>query len=217
MKIFVFDLDGTIIKRDYADYFWYFVVPYIISRKRKISIEKAIRFCIEAYFGEIPGYPKPSEREWHYLRPWFERFFGIKENFLEFLKKEFEGFEEKIQIHFSFEDGFLEIIKDIRKNHKTILLSNIDLLFYNMFKKDIKDFFDEVYLTHKENKDKKEILAKIIEKEEINPRNIIIISDSFYDMKTSQILGVTGILYDKLGIYDYRPKIKSLYELRSWI
>ncbi len=213
--IFAFDLDGTVIKKKFARYFWYFVIPYILLKKRGWSFYESISFLLKAYRGMLEGYPKPETREWYYVKPWFEALFDVKDDPLEFIKENFTDFEEKMKIHLEFEDGFLEIINEIRKKHKTILITNMDSSLYRKFiHSKVSRFFDKVYLTHELNKEKWEILKELKEKGE---GEVFYIGDELSDVESSRRAGVVGVLYDKYGKYRYHPKIRSLLELRRWI
>lgn len=63
------DLDGTIVSRDYVDYFWLELVPRLYAERHKLSLEEAKREVRKQYDEVGPG-----DLRWYSPEYWFERF-----------------------------------------------------------------------------------------------------------------------------------------------
>jgi len=63
------DLDGTIVNRDYVDYFWLELVPTLYSERRGLSLEDAKRE-VQRQYDEIG----PKDIRWYNPEYWFQRF-----------------------------------------------------------------------------------------------------------------------------------------------
>lgn len=74
LKLISFDLDGTLIDESINDFFWFYVVPKLLSEQKNISFKKALRFCKQEY-DKVSN----KKREWYSANYWFKRF-EIKEN-----------------------------------------------------------------------------------------------------------------------------------------
>jgi putative hydrolase of the HAD superfamily len=49
IKIISFDLDGTLVKKDFVDYFWLELIPELYSIKNKIELKKAKEYIFNEY------------------------------------------------------------------------------------------------------------------------------------------------------------------------
>jgi len=74
VKVVSFDLDGTLVHRDYVDYFWLELVPRLYAEERGMSVEEAKRVVLASY--EEVG---PRDIRWYLPSYWFHRF-GISEH-----------------------------------------------------------------------------------------------------------------------------------------
>jgi putative hydrolase of the HAD superfamily len=63
------DLDGTIVNRDYVDYFWLELVPTLYSERRGLNLEDAKRE-VQRQYDEIG----PKDLRWYNPEYWFQRF-----------------------------------------------------------------------------------------------------------------------------------------------
>ncbi|MEM1547102.1 MAG: HAD family hydrolase, partial [Candidatus Methanomethylicia archaeon] len=49
IKIISFDLDGTLVKKDFVDYFWLELIPELYSIKNGIELKKAKEYVFNEY------------------------------------------------------------------------------------------------------------------------------------------------------------------------
>jgi putative hydrolase of the HAD superfamily len=63
------DLDGTIVNRDYVDYFWLELVPTLYSERHGLNLEDAKRE-VQRQYDEIG----PKDLRWYNPEYWFQRF-----------------------------------------------------------------------------------------------------------------------------------------------
>jgi len=82
------DLDGTIVKRDYVDYFWLELVPKLYAERHGLSLEEAKRE-VQRQYDEIG----PGDLRWYKPEYWFERF-GLDSGLLSWALEEAGRFVE---------------------------------------------------------------------------------------------------------------------------
>ena len=63
------DLDGTLVNRDYVDYFWLELVPKLYAERHGLSLEEAKRE-VQRQYDEVG----PGDLRWYNPKYWFERF-----------------------------------------------------------------------------------------------------------------------------------------------
>uniref|UniRef100_A0A7J3X820 HAD family hydrolase n=1 Tax=Thermofilum pendens TaxID=2269 RepID=A0A7J3X820_THEPE len=63
------DLDGTVVSREYVDYFWLELVPRLYAERWRVGLEEAKRLVFSAYDEVGPG-----DIRWYRPAYWFERF-----------------------------------------------------------------------------------------------------------------------------------------------
>jgi len=63
------DLDGTIVNRDYVDYFWLELVPTLYAERHGLSLEEAKKE-VQRQYDEIG----PKDLRWYNPQYWFQRF-----------------------------------------------------------------------------------------------------------------------------------------------
>lgn len=69
VRVVSLDLDGTIVSRDYVDYFWLELVPKLYAERHGLSVEEAKREVLRQYDEVGPG-----DLRWYKPSYWFERF-----------------------------------------------------------------------------------------------------------------------------------------------
>ncbi|MHB9301708.1 HAD family hydrolase [Thermofilum pendens] len=73
VRVVSLDLDGTVVSREYVDYFWLELVPRLYARRHGLNLEEAKRLVYSAYDEVGPG-----DMRWYQPSYWFKRF-GIEE------------------------------------------------------------------------------------------------------------------------------------------
>ncbi len=74
ISVVSFDLDGTLVTREYVDYFWLDLVPRLYAEKYGVELEEAKRKVFASY-EEIGS----RDTRWYMPSYWFRRF-GIEEH-----------------------------------------------------------------------------------------------------------------------------------------
>ncbi len=69
VRIVSLDLDGTVVSREYVDYFWLELVPRLYAERWGVGLEEARRLVFSAYDEVGPG-----DLRWYRPAYWFERF-----------------------------------------------------------------------------------------------------------------------------------------------
>ncbi len=72
IKVLSLDLDGTIVDRGFAEFFWMELVPRLYAESKGVDLERAREEVYSAY-DEVG----PSDLRWYFPEYWFSRF-GIK-------------------------------------------------------------------------------------------------------------------------------------------
>ena len=69
LKVISFDMDGTLIKKDYVDHVWLEAIPELYARKKDMEIEDAKEYVMNEYLkvGE-------AAIEWYDIKYWLEKF-----------------------------------------------------------------------------------------------------------------------------------------------
>ncbi|MEM0335759.1 MAG: HAD family hydrolase [Thermofilum sp.] len=69
LRVVSLDLDGTLVSRNYVDYFWLELVPQLYSERWGVPLEESKKLVFQAY--EEIG---PGDIRWYRPSYWFERF-----------------------------------------------------------------------------------------------------------------------------------------------
>lgn len=115
------DLDGTLVTREYVDYFWLELVPKLYAERYGVSLNKAKKEVLSKY-DEIG----PQDLRWYIPRYWFERL-GLN---LELLPK---ALEEAGRLVKPYEDA-MSFLSKARGKAELVLCTSasrefIDLVF----------------------------------------------------------------------------------------
>jgi len=80
-SIVSFDLDGTLVTREYVDYFWLELVPRLYAERHSLGLEEAKR-VVYASYDEVG----PRDVRWYMPGYWFRRF-GIEDKLEDALRE----------------------------------------------------------------------------------------------------------------------------------
>jgi len=114
----------------------------------------------------------------------------------------------------------MEVLEDLKKDYKIVLLSNSDNFSYNqvMEKFDLDKYFDKKYMSFETGvlKTDPEIFAKILSDFDVSNEDAVMVGDGMYsDIKAAENANVKGVLVDRNDTREYENKIVSLKELRG--
>jgi len=81
VSVVSFDLDGTLVTREYVDYFWLELVPRLYAERHSLGLEEAKRIVYASY-DEVG----PRDVRWYMPGYWFRRF-GIEDRLEDALRE----------------------------------------------------------------------------------------------------------------------------------
>jgi len=88
LKVISFDVDGTLVDLEYNDLIWFKEIPELVAKKKKISLEKSLKYAHEEYdkIGE-------HNLNWYDINYWIS-YFGLEIP----PNKIFEKYEPQVKI-----------------------------------------------------------------------------------------------------------------------
>lgn len=203
LQLISFDLDGTLIDESINDFFWFYVVPKLLSNQKNISFERALKFCKREY-NKVSN----KKREWYSAVYWFKRF-GIKENPIDVIS----SLKNKIKV---FPDVKLALRK-LNKRYKLVLFTTNTKEFFpiKIYNSGLKKYFykiisitDDFGIGGKTRK----AFQMLLNFFRVKPENVMHVGNDFvFDYLNPQSIGIKSILIDRYG--NGKNCIKSLIEL----
>lgn len=117
----------------------------------------------------------------------------------------------------------IEVLEELReKGFKIILLSNTDCFSIEevLEKYDMKKYFDMILLSYQTRmlKNNPKVFQKILDERKIKKEAAVMVGDSIEsDIISAKKAGVDAVLVDRMGDREFKPKIKSLKELKNFL
>lgn len=211
VKIISFDMDGTLIKPDFADAVWLHGLPKLYSLQYNIPYFQARKLFISEY-------DKISKNriEWYDINYWLKKY-KLKEN----VENLFDKYEDKLEIYEEVED----VLKNLKNKYKLIVLSNAPRVFLNFNLKKINHYFFRIFSSLSDYcllKKDTNFYLKILEGLYISPNELAHVGDDYEsDYLVPKNLGINAYYLDrnrkKKGNYivfnlkDFEDKILNLY------
>jgi FMN phosphatase YigB (HAD superfamily) len=132
IKVFSFDVDGTLVSSDFADCVWLQGIPEAYAEKEDVSFEQACEFIKREYekIGE-------HRIEWYNIDYWLRKF-GLELPYEELFKK----YEGEIKI-FDEVESVLDVLK--QEGYTLIVDSNAATEFIEFQIKPIKSYFSHTF------------------------------------------------------------------------
>ena len=118
VKVISFDLNETLVSRDYVDYFWLELIPLEYAKQNNINFEKAFSYVISKY--EEIG---QDDIRW-YLPEYWIRCFNLRTSLDELLEK--TSFRIKIYSEVP------EVLKELHNRYTLIISTNTSIEFINL-------------------------------------------------------------------------------------
>ncbi len=197
-----FDLDGTLIPKEFADEFWLDRLPELYSKKSGLSEKRAKRKLLEEY--DDMG---REDIRWYLPDYWFSRY-EIDEDpkdILSRLRKKYDLYEDA-----------KDIIKELNRDYKLIITSNGHELFIQKGLGDYKKYFFKLYSAvtdFSSSRKTSEIYNKVCEDLKVSPNKVIHIGDDFEnDYLSSKKAGLISFYLDR---EDMNGDLQDLYELKD--
>ncbi|MEF8847937.1 MAG: HAD family hydrolase [Candidatus Thermoplasmatota archaeon] len=209
IKIISFDLDGTLVKKEYTDIIWLKALPRIYSQEKNISFEKAESFIRKKY-NEIGE----ERKEWYDINYWFNRF-NLKSSWKKLLK----NYSKKIEL---FSD-VKKVLNKLYDKYDLIISSNARREFIDIELENtrIEGYFQGIFSstsdfnTVKKNPD---FYKKILKRLNVKKDEIVHIGDSEkFDYLVPKKVGITSFLINRRREIKKPYSVENLKEFRSRI
>ena len=189
LKVISFDLDGTLVKNNFADSVWLEGFPKLYSKEKRISITDAKKFLYAEY--EKVG---KENKEWYDIDWWFKRL-KIKEDWKNLLK----SYRNVIDLY----PETKRILDNLYNKFKLIIISNAkkEFIEIQLEKTKIRNYFEFVFSSLSDfNSVKKypSVYKNVCEKIKINPANMMHIGDNKeFDYISPSKIGIQSYYLDR--------------------
>ena len=114
-----------------------------------------------------------------------------------------------------------EVLKDLRKEYKLVLVSNTDCFIESVYEKfEFRDYFDLVMNSYETGllKTDPKLYAKILDELDLDASEVIMVGDSMEtDIEGARAAGIKAILVDRNDKRAFDPKVTSLLQLQDKI
>ena len=207
IKVISFDMDGTLIKSNFADLVWLDGIPRIYSEQYKIPFEKAKeKFILE--------YDKIGKDriEWYDINYWFNKYhLNIKVDDL------FKKYEDYLEFYPDVEN----ILKFFNEKYTLIVSSNAPREFLDFNLKPVKHFFNKMfssvsdyYLLKKDVNFYKNIIFEL----GISTSELVHVGDNYIsDYQVPKNIGINSFYIDRKITTPNRDTILKLSDLKEKI
>lgn len=188
-EVISFDVDGTLVKKDLVEKFWFREIPAMVAEKKRVDFSVAQREVKESY-REIGD----DELEWYLPEYWFSRF-GLNEKP--------ENVLRKIRDDFPFYSDALETLNKLEDRYKLIVISNASREFLRVNLKELKDRFDLVcscVSDLEEIKKNPKVFQTVSNKLGVEPEKIVHVGDDWEaDFIAPKQSGIRSFFLDRKG------------------
>ncbi|MBW2999226.1 HAD family hydrolase [Candidatus Woesearchaeota archaeon] len=207
IKVISFDLDETLVDKDFDMIIWYTEIPRLYSEKYKIPFE-------EAKIEVVSEYKRLKDHHrWTDIEFWFDHF-GLKD-----WRKLMDGLKYKIRLY----PDSIPLLEKMKKDFKLIIITQAERKFIELKIKveNLGKYFLDIFSTASDFKqlEKSEaIYLKILEKLKIKPEELVHIGDHYdFDYKVPRKLGINAFLLDRSGEKKGENMVHSLREFKDKI
>ncbi len=208
IKVFSFDLDGTLVDKKFADLVWLRGIPEAYASKNGIELDEAIRIVKREY--DKIGV---EAIEWYEIDYWLRKFD------LDIDKEElFDKYQHEIRVYPEVEG----VLKKLKKNYRLIISSNAARVFIDREISSIRHYFSHIFSAvsdFKKVKKANDFYRKICEILEIKPEEMVHVGDHWYfDFVYPREEGINAFYLDRKGVLprdDCSFIINNLEELLS--
>ncbi|MCS7123040.1 MAG: HAD family hydrolase [Candidatus Aenigmarchaeota archaeon] len=197
-------MDGTLVDKGFDDYFWFYVVPHLLSKYRNIDFNYAIELCVKEYESL-----DRNDYKWYSPTYWFHRF-GIKENVASVIN----SIGDKVKVFPEVKN----VLERLSKKYKLMLFTLCTREFFpvKLYRTGLSIYFSEIISITDDFKlgcKSEEAFRKLLKHTKLNPDDMIYIGNDYYSDYLIPIrVGIKSILVDRNG--RQTNSIKSLEELK---
>lgn len=188
IKVFSFDVDGTLVSQEFADCVWLRGIPEAYAAKHALSFEHAFEFVKREYdnIGE-------NQIEWYNIRFWLRKF-NLKIPY----EKLFEKYEAEVEIYTEVE-SVLKVLKEA--GYVLVVNSNAATEFINFQIQPIRKYFTHVFSATSDFGELKKSnghYAQVCEILDVKPQEVVHTGDHFvFDFLNPRRIGITAYYLDR--------------------
>ncbi len=205
-KIVSFDLDGTLVNRDFDDALWFREIPRAYAKKRGIPLKKAVRECLAAY-NSVGN----KRLKWYLLDYWLKRF-GLekeKKRLLNDFKREIRLFKEAPSVIRSFK----------RRGLRVVIVSNTSFLELKLKATGLDELVDAAFssTTHfRTVRKSKRVFQRVCKKLRAKPVGVVHVGDyRDFDFDQPRAAGATAFLLNRHGEHKPRSAKEKFFIVRD--
>lgn len=205
IQIISFDMDGTLIPKEFADEFWLEKIPELYSEKSELTKAQAKN----QFIGEYDDMGRDDIR-WYLPEYWFSRY-DLDQSPRDVL--------EEIREDYEIYDDAKEVLKELHEEYKLIIISNGIKMFIEVGLRDYSSYFYELYssVSDFDSSSKTSSLYRVIcDDLQVKPEKVVHIGDDQEnDLKPAREAGLKSYLLDRdgdceEGIHDLRELLEIL-------
>ncbi len=188
IKVFSFDVDGTLVSQEFADCVWLRGIPEAYAAKHALSFEHAFEFVKREYdnIGE-------NRIEWYNIRFWLRKF-NLKIPY----EKLFEKYEAEVKIYTEVE-SVLKVLKEA--GYVLVVNSNAATEFIDFQIQPIRKYFTHVFSATSDFGELKKSnghYAQVCEILDVKPQEVVHTGDHFvFDFLNPRRIGITAYYLDR--------------------
>ncbi len=209
IKAISFDVDGTLIRRDFLDAVWFEGVPKLYAQKFGIPFEEALERVKMEY--DRVG----AERvEWTDIKFWF-RSLSLGEGWKELL----ESYSSRVNVFPEVRD----ILEELQKKYKLIISSSNTMEFLNVILREskLRNFFNRIFLSPsdygKARKDA-DFYRDVCRRMDLSPRELVHVGDDWnFDFLVPRKVGINALYLDRSRKKHGKFIIHSLDEIKDFL
>jgi len=206
-KVISFDLDGTLVDKNFDDALWFQEIPKLYSEKHGVSFQEAWNHCTSCYDGL-----GDQDLRWYDIDYWLEKFeIGADSSrLIDDLSHTIKLFDDSVPV--------LEFLKN--KGFKLVVISNANRKFLDvkMRAEGMNYFFSRVFSVtsdFQQVKKTKDVYLEICKQLGVKPEDLVHVGDhEDFDYLIPLEAGVQAFLLDRWGCHPQvsKDKIASLEE-----
>lgn len=207
IKAISFDMDGTLIKPNFADLVWLEGIPKLYSEQYGIPLEKSK----EKFLNEYDKIGK-NRIEWYDINYWFKKY-----NLDETIVNLFNKYKNKLEVYDDVED----VLKNLSENYKLIVASNAPREFLNFNLRNISHYFIRIFSSISDYyilKKNSNFYLNILNELNISANEMVHIGDNYEsDYLVPKNLGINAFYLDREEKSKGEYILKDLEELENQI
>ncbi|MEM4312256.1 MAG: HAD family hydrolase [Nitrososphaerales archaeon] len=203
IKVISFDLDGTLVRKEFTDDFWLYAIPKKYAELKNLSFEEAKALILKMY--EEVG---QEDLRWYIPNYWI-KYLGLKDNI--------ESLAELVKGESIYYDDVKETLKVLSKSFRLVIVTSNPRDFLEFKIKAIKSYITESFSCIddlKSPRKNRDFYLLVCSKLDLKPEELAHVGDDpLYDYILPRSLGINSFLIDRNLNRSNNDRINSLLEL----